>query len=233
MTTWPNRLVARVQTLSADALRDLVEDRGGAPGILRERDFSGETLRGIGLGGWTFEDCVLDDAVLTGADLSGSRWRGGSAKQAKLIDADLVDAHFHAVDLSRARLTGSLLTDTVFDGCRAMGAYLDRTRGLNVRLQGCNFYAANLDGLTCGGKPLLHNRFDESTLRKADLHDCVLDGSSLNGADLAGARLDGADLREATLGECDLERLTHLAGAIISPEQAAAMLAEAVRLVVA
>lgn len=224
-------VVIEGRRLLGDDVRDAAATASG-PLVLRDCDLTGESLRGLHLGGWTFEDCVLDDAVLTGADLSGSAWRRGSARRAKLLDADLVDASFQTVDLSGARLTGTLLTDTVFDGCRAMGAYLDRTRGMGVTFRSCNMYAAQLDGLTFGARPLVRLRLDEASLRNTDLRNCALEECSLVGADLTGAQMSGADLRGAALGECDADRLACLRGAIINPDQATAVLAQVAGVIV-
>lgn len=223
-------LVLVGRTLTGDDVRDATT--AGRPVVLEDCDLTGESLRGLDLSGWTFLNCVLDDAVLTGTDLSRSVWRRGSARQAKLLDADLVDASFYGVDFSGARLSGSLLTDTLFDGCRAMGAYLDRTRGMGMTLRSCNLYAAHLDDASFGGAPLVRLRLDEASLRNADLRGCVLDECTLVGAELTGARMEGTDLRGAALGECDADRLACLRGAILNPDQAAAILTQVAGVVV-
>lgn len=113
-----------------------------------------------------------------------------------------------------------------------MGAYLDRTRGMGMTLRSCNLYAAHLDGASFGGSPLVRLRLDEASLRNADLRGCVLDECTLVGAELTGARMEGADLRGAALGECDAARLACLRGAILNPDQAAAILAQVAGVVV-
>jgi uncharacterized protein YjbI with pentapeptide repeats len=197
-----------------DARRALVLRRCSAP----EPDLHGTDLTGAVL-----DACRFPGADLRGATLDGARIRGGSLAGALVIDADLTDAVFEATDLSRVRLTGSLLTETRFADCRMIGADLSGLRGLAVsyRLDGSNLGLANLQDVVWRAVTLRGVDLSEADLRGADLRDATLVDCTLRDVDLTHTRLTGADLRGADLGELAEDAPRTLRGAIVSASQAA------------
>ncbi|NMO91994.1 pentapeptide repeat-containing protein [Actinomycetospora sp. TBRC 11914] len=207
--------------LSGLDLRVLLDGRRDP--VLRRCTADEPDLHGADLTGLTLEGCHFPGADLRGTTLDRARVRGGSLAGAIVVDADLTDAVFEATDLSRLRLTGSLLTETRFTDCRMIGADLSGVRGLAVtyRLDGSNLGLANLQDVVWRGVVLRGLDLSEADLRGADLRDATLVGCTLRDVDLAHTRLTGADLRGADLGELTEDAPRTLRGAVVSESQAA------------
>lgn len=213
--------------LSAAAVRDTLDD--AAPGIVRfsRCELSEVDLRDVNLSGTIFDHCTLADAVLGGAELDGVHAEGGDWARVNLAQSDLTDATLRNVDLSGAVLRGALLTDASFDACRMLGAALTGLRGLAVsfRLDGCNLQLADLQDLHLRGLRVHDADLSEADLRGSDLREAVLSNCRLRGIELSETRLDGADLRGSDLGELTADSPRHLAGAVISGDQASQLCA--------
>jgi uncharacterized protein YjbI with pentapeptide repeats len=208
-------------TLDGLDLRTLLD--GVRDPVLRRCTATEPDLHGADLTGLTLDACRLPGADLRGATLEGAAVRGGSLAGAVIVDADLTDAVFEATDLSRIRLTGSLLTETRFADCRMIGADLSGLRGLAVtyRLDGSNLGLANLQDVVWRGVTLRGLDLSEADLRGADLRDTTLVDCTLRDVDLAHTRLTGADLRGADLGALTEDAPRTLRGAVVSAAQAA------------
>lgn len=202
-------------------LRTLLDGRR-AP-VLRRCSATEPDLHGTDLTGAVLDACRFDGADLRGATLDGAVVRGGSLPGAVIVDADLTDAVFEAVDLSRVRLTGSLVTETRFTDCRMIGADLSGLRGLAVTycLDGSNLGLANLQDVVWRAVVLRGLDLSEADLRGADLRDATLVDCTLRDVDLAHTRLTGTDLRGADLGELAEDAPRTLRGAIVNEAQAA------------
>ena len=214
-----------------------VDLTGADPALVRER-----LERGHG-SPWVLRRCVLEELDLSGVDLTGAtlnrvprrpgpdarrgarrgegrrRVAGGRADHRRGPHRRLVTG----VDLSRARLVGTRLTDTMFRDCRMVGVDLTGLRALAVRftVDGCSLALARLSDSPVRGWRLTRVDLSDADLSGADLRDVVLTDTKLRGTDLTRARLDGADLRGADLGELTADSPAVLRGAIVSTEQAA------------
>ena len=107
--------------------------------------------------------------------------------------------------------------------CRVTGLRLRRGRAAELKLEGCQgrylqfeeteLKGARFEGCEMAESTWLNCRLDGAVFTGCDLRGTVLSGVRLNGADLRGCRIDG--LRAS---------LDDLAGAILDPRQAAAVL---------
>jgi uncharacterized protein YjbI with pentapeptide repeats len=69
-----------------------------------------------------------------------------------------------------------------------------------------------------------HLDFQDADLTGTDFREAVLIGCNLRDANVTGARFEGADLRGADLGNLRLADASGFKGAVISKQQAAALL---------
>ena len=211
---------ARVERVPVPAaLSEILSAGGPVVGL----DLTGADLRDADLAGVVLRGCRAAEADLRGARLDNARIDGGTLAGADLREVDLTDAVLSAVDLSGARLAGATLGETRFDGCRMIGTSLRGVRGLaaSFRLTGCNLQVADLRELTLRGMRLEECDLSEADLRGADLRETTFERCRLRGSVLRHARLGTADLRTADLGEITPDTPAELAGAIVSPAQAA------------
>jgi fluoroquinolone resistance protein len=97
---------------------------------------------------------------------------------------------------------------------RTLGLVFDRCLLINAQLRGLSFRRTLLDGIDFQGADLI----------ETDFREAVLTGCSLRDAIVTDARFEGADLRGADLGNWRLADASRFKGAIISKDQAAALL---------
>jgi uncharacterized protein YjbI with pentapeptide repeats len=116
--------------------------------------------------------------------------------------------------LSSARFEDCKLTGADIAEARTLGLVFERCLLINARLRGLSFRRTSLEGID----------FQDAELIGADFREAVLVGCSLRDANVADARFEGADLRGADLGNLRLADASRFKGAIISKQQAAALL---------
>ncbi|MGE0489910.1 MAG: pentapeptide repeat-containing protein [Vulcanimicrobiota bacterium] len=153
-------------------------------------------------------------------ELVDSRLPLADLRYARVIDSQLIGVDlfrcqayqscFSRSNLTRARLEGANLTETiarrtVFDQANLVRAVLSRADLLQASLRGAELRDAFLAGAN-----LSQCDFSQADLRGADFTGANLQQADLTGADLRGAILWDAELRGASLRKADL-RGTHVA----------------------
>ncbi len=142
----------------AEILRFLYEAkliRSGSRIIdLHDADFSRLSLPEVNLA-----DADLSGAILTGSCLEGAILERGNLSEVNLDDANLTRANLKAVELRRARLTGTNFSDAILSGVKLTDADLYRTRfdyaDLSsaqfdcTKFRKCSFRYASLLGSQC------------------------------------------------------------------------------------
>jgi uncharacterized protein YjbI with pentapeptide repeats len=154
------------------------------------------------------------DRVVEGARFQEGTFRFLSVERTRLIDCDLSNCVWE-----RARLE-----NVEFRGCRLTGFALVESKGDDVRFEGCRgqyvrivkadmksaaFVDCKLPDATFAEARLLRARFEGCELQRSVWSDCNLHGADLRGCDTGGMRAQTRDL----------------AGAVLDPAQATALLA--------
>lgn len=162
---------------------------------LVKADLSSVWLVGSNLFDADLREADMKDATVRCANLGHADLRG-----AWLVGVDFWRANFWEADLSHAYLIGSSLVELqTFSGAKAV----------NVVAHGCDFSGARLyteeDGAPAdlAGARLLHCDFGGADLRRLDLGEVDVSGSTFEGADLRGTdlrRARGADSPDAFRG---------------------------------
>ena len=160
---------------------------------------------------------------MRGTSVHGGRFRGVSfAGQAfgmlhldsvSLEDCDLSNAEWERPLLESVRLKGCRLTGLRIRGGRATDLQVIESQGRYVQLEDAELKDARFEKSQLAESSFLRCALDRAVFSECDLRGTVLTGVRLNGADLRGCRVEG--LRAG---------LDDLAGAILDPRQAAAVL---------
>lgn len=137
--------------------------------------------------------------------------------------AQLLACRLTDCDLSNAEWELCRLEDTVFERCRLTGFRLSECSGLNVAFRDCQGRYLQLDRCKIEDGRFETCQLNESTMMGCELPRAVFTGCDLAGAVLSGSRLRGADLRGCAIGGIRAS-LDDLAGTVLDPEQAAAVL---------
>jgi uncharacterized protein YjbI with pentapeptide repeats len=156
---------------------------------------------------------TYEDLRITGEALDGDNLRLLELRRVHLVDCDL----------SNAQWVLPRLTDVTFEGCRTTGFQIHQGRGEGVTVRDCR--GRYLQLLNCDWKA---SRFERCQLTESSIMDCRLGGSLFRECDLSGTVLERCEMRDADLRGCDIGGLRatvdDLAGAILDPDQAAAVL---------
>ena len=181
---------------------------------LRGTDFRRANLSNSKLRDARIQNAIFDYAKLRNSDLRGvhgvaATFIGSDMQASVLDDGDFRTAKFSFANLSKARLTQTLLSNTTFEGAR-----LDEVAAVRVDLRASNLHQANLvrsslrhadiRGARITGADLRYSNMTAARLLSADLSASQLGGADLTTADLRGADLTGADLRAAILEGANL-----------------------------
>ncbi|HEY5031986.1 MAG TPA: pentapeptide repeat-containing protein [Actinomycetes bacterium] len=174
-------------------------------------------------------DGDYDGLELRGLDLSGQR-----GSQARFLDCEMHDCRLDDVQLRRARIGDTVLTDLrsvsldvadsawrdcVVRGSRigafvAPGATMTRLHVVGGKIDFVNLRGAHLVDVTFEGC-----RLGDVDCSRADLTRVAFPGCQVERLDVSSARLAEVDLSRAELHE--LSGLAQLAGAVISQGQLA------------
>lgn len=169
--------------------------------------------------------CALSNLRLTGPeglDLTGARLTGCTLAGGALHRASFVDVVFTDCDLSNADLTGAYFSRCTLTGCKLTGVNLAGAALGHLRLIRCALPYANLDGARINALSLA-----DCDLSQAQLTGCALKQLSCQGARFVGVNFFRTALRGVDFTQCELsgiqvsDRFEELAGAVVSPEQAA------------
>ena len=115
--------------------------------------------------------------------------------------------------LDEVELAGCRLTGFRIRGGKAVGVKLRECHGQYAQFEGVDLKEARFDDCQLGDSSFQRCALDRAVFAGCDLRGTVLAGTRLNGADLRGCRIDGI---RASLDD--------LAGAVLDPRQAAAIL---------
>jgi uncharacterized protein YjbI with pentapeptide repeats len=174
----------------------------------------------------SYTELKLEGGVLPGvrgASVSGGRLRGVSLagqvfrllhlEKVRLEECDLSNCEWEMPSLEEVELTGCRLTGFRIRGGRAVELKLRECYGQYAQFDGVELKEARFDGCQLGEASFVRCALDRAVFADCDLRGTVMAGVRLNGADLRDCRIDG--IRAG---------LDDLAGAILDPRQAAAIL---------
>jgi uncharacterized protein YjbI with pentapeptide repeats len=197
-----------------------IQTLGEVQWILRERDWSGDTilpegkqrpdLRGANLHGTDLSEADLHGTKLRGADLHGTKLRGADLRDADLSGADLRDADLGDANLGGAKLSGADLRRAKLSGDTIRSPNLNDAYFAGKTLSAAIPASTNLNGADLSFANLQSANLNYANLSGATLHATTLSDAYLHAANLSGANLTGADLSGANLHEALLDRHTQL-----------------------
>lgn len=181
-------------------LEEWAKDNKGGPG-LRFQGFDG--LRGADLSKIDLSNTTIQQKVQE----YRQQYRGQDPPW--LSRSPSAGAH-PGLDLSGARMAGSVLSHAQLQGANLRGAQLQRIDLLGAKLQGAQVCNGNLQLTKLRDAELQGVNFSDADLRGADITNAKLRGADLSAANLRkanlrGARLLGAYLAEAEFQEAKLE----------------------------
>ncbi|HVE90892.1 MAG TPA: pentapeptide repeat-containing protein [Actinomycetota bacterium] len=200
---------------------DVVAELGERAHRFISCSFRGAVVDDAAWTGVSFEQCDLTNARFIDSDLCGSRWLRCTGDRPAFGNCDLTEALFEGCDLAGAGFASISAADAAWRDCKLLNATFTDLQGFGWDFSSCVLMYADLRDL--GFRKHVLDRLDltESDLRGADFREASFRDVKLVRADIRGADFLGADLRGADLGPLDdLERLSALKGAIISPHQA-------------
>lgn len=165
---------------------------------LRERDFSGQALRGASFVRADLRGAIFDGADLSGADFSRAQLEAASFKGANLRSASLGSSQGRKVVFQGAKLEGAQLGKADLSGSDFSGSVMTLAQAGEARLVGANFDGAELTMAV----------FVEGNLNAASLRGAKMDMTTLTKASLLGADLSGAEGLMTGFTECALTEAT-------------------------
>lgn len=183
-------------------------------------------LSDLDMTGWRFENCILRRARFTGATLDDAAFVGCRGAFVDFTAARLMEATVEKCDFNNGTFGGATVAQARFIGCKLTGADFAGARTTAVLFKETMLSAARLPGVSFRKTAIERVDFGMADLAKCDFREAFFSGSSLRDAHLVDARFEGADLRGADLGGIRLGDARAFKGAIISRDQAGALLAE-------
>jgi uncharacterized protein YjbI with pentapeptide repeats len=112
---------------------------------------------------------------------------------------DLTRARLAESTLTNVDLEGARLTDAVLDKANLVGTFLKKAEMEKVKLRDAKLVEATLNDANLQNSLLKGADFSKSSLENAALNNAILDNANLSGASLRGAKLKGASLTNANL----------------------------------
>lgn len=222
MTEYEGRRAVTGKTLTRRGLVAL--SRKEEPFALVGCSLAGVDASRLALPGWMFHECGMERTRLDGACLEGARFIACKGPFAGFTGCDLVDTVFSGCDFNNSRFRRARLGSARFERCKLTGADFTDVHALGMTFEDALLVCARLPGRSFVKAHLRRIDFSEADLRKCDFRDAVFEECSLRDAVLPDCRFDGADLRGADLGGLTPGDAHVFRGAIISPEQAVALL---------
>ena len=167
-------------------------------------DLSGRDFSGLDLRGCKFDGCVLRKTSFAGATLHGASFAGAALASTNLEGADCQAANF----------AGAYFAKTQGAGAKLGGAILDGASAIKADFRGALFVASKSLGFTGHKADFSDASFDEATLQKVFVDNCLLARASFKQAkipygmfresNLGEVRFDHADLSKCGFLSCDL-----------------------------
>lgn len=172
---------------------DFTGAEGGVSAI--KADLDGACFEHARLQGARFDGASMNSTTLTATNLSGGSLRGAHFHEATFTRARLgrVDAtklrakraRFDGVKLVGACLNQSDISDSVFEGCEAMGV-----TATNACVKGARFLNSNLGGINFQGADLTGAEFRGCELGGADFRGAILTETIFSNSPQKNARFD-------------------------------------------
>ncbi|MBD0319668.1 MAG: pentapeptide repeat-containing protein [Gemmatimonadetes bacterium] len=189
---------------------------------------------------------VLDGAVPDELD-AGEEYENIAAEGADYADSEARAVHFRhvrfeRVSLARSVLPGVTLMDAALASCDLAGAVWERSSIGRVRSDGCRWVGAHLDRAAISDLHAVDSSFEMAVFTKGRMEasrfercvfrGAVFEGMTLKGLVFRGCDLRNADFRGSTLDSVDLRGCQigalgvtpdRLRGLILDPSQAASL----------
>lgn len=145
----------------------------------------------------------LGEVDFSGSDFSGTgiAFDNVDLFRARLVGTNLSDTNFFGASLYRANLSHANLSDTCLNTADLRRAYLNKANLRGARLNMADLLGADLSGTTLCGARFFAANLRETILRGADLRQADLREAILRGAILEGADLGETDFADSTVGE--------------------------------
>src|SRR5215472_12325678 len=153
-----------------------------------------------------------------GVRLAGRSLAGLGLRMTQLVRCRLTDC-----DLSNAEWTLCRLEEVRFERCRLTGFRLAECRGVDVAFHDCAGRYLQVHGCRLEEVRFERCQLGETTLMQSELVRAVFAECDLTGSVVARSRLRGADLRGCGISGIRAT-IDDLAGTVLDPEQAAALL---------
>jgi len=215
------------QTLDRAALTALLATGLAAPLRFEHCAFDGADLSRLDLRGAQFLDCSFAETLFDKAILAETLWHGCKARQARFQMADLSDAHFARCDLNNTDWSRGKLASTRFSEVKLTGAHFGGAHSLGLSFHHSLLVGADLRGISFRKQRIEQLDLSDADVSGCDFRDAVFEAGSLRDAHLKNAQFDGADLRSVDLSGLRIAGLAQFfKGAIISPDQASALITE-------
>lgn len=143
--------------------------------MIEAKQFDREDFTG-GLPDDRFESCTFRACTFIGANM----------RQHKFVECE-----FHDCDFSNAMLTGAVMQDVSFAGCKLLGVHFET---LNNILLSLSFQKSTLDYSIFQGLQLHKTSFVGCSIREVDFSDADLTSSSFRDSQLTGSTFDNTSL---------------------------------------
>lgn len=166
---------------------------------------------------------VLNDIGMRALELRNAALRYGriSKLRTERMDIRQVDArsiHFSGCDLGKLSWTSGKLVNTLFEGCKLLGARFDGIIFDNVAFVGCKLdYSAFLRVRVSG--PVI---FSDSSFREAEFERCHFAKTLFDDCELVSTRFGEGGYADCDLRNNDLSAITgtcSLKSVVIDPQQ--------------
>lgn len=197
---------------------------------LAEADLTGARLRGADLSG-AFLDfaCLADadlreaqlpgarvffanlsDANFTEADLGGARLTGVKVRNTRFDGAHLGGAHFEVADILHGHFGGARMAGVQFTAGTTLwsdfiGADLSGASFMDVRMEGCSFDEALLEGTDMRRAEFRRCSFGAARLGRGRFLACQFEECGFDEADFTGARVRRCRMPRSRLTGAKLE----------------------------
>jgi uncharacterized protein YjbI with pentapeptide repeats len=151
--------------------------------------------------GANFHEAILTGACVIGAEFAGATFTRASIREVDLRLAQLKNASLEQLSLQEIDLTGYELAETRFHNSDLTRARLSRTI-----LIGGGFISTNLSEAILDSAVLDRAQLKSAKLRSASLVGASLRNANLELADLSQSKLDDADFYEATVDLANFDK---------------------------
>jgi fluoroquinolone resistance protein len=142
----------------------------------------------------TFEKKDFTQDALKKGEYESCIFKHCELSNTSLLDTAFVDCEFIDCNLSLAKLSGSLLRDVKFKGCKMLGLHFETCNqfGLSFTMEDCT---------------VNHSSFYQTKLKKTIFKNVVMQEVDFTGCDLTASVFTNCDLLRATFDNTTLEKV--------------------------